>query len=71
MWVYVKDGEGYHVGFYDPRGGWHCAISLDNVNEAEMRVAFLNGGVLHVALEDHLQQIAQHLEALVVKGEIH
>ena len=75
MWVYRKpdtedstvppDYRGYYqVGYFDPNGTWYIVEVLDNKSEAELEVAFLNGGALHIELEGHLQQIAIELDTL-------
>jgi hypothetical protein len=45
MYVILKNEEGsYCVGFFDPRGIWHCYREFNNLSEAESHVHYLNGG---------------------------
>lgn len=64
MWVIKGDSRGYTVGYHSP-DGWYEHRTFDTMAEAEMKVAFLNGGTYSMEVEDQLRQIAQHLDIIV------
>lgn len=44
MYVYIESEPGlYTVGHYDPKGKWHPASDHDKREDAENKVAYLNG----------------------------
>ena len=44
MWVYIQsEPELWTVGFYDPNGKWHPESDHRTAEEADARVAWLNG----------------------------
>jgi hypothetical protein len=51
MYVYIQsEAELWTVGFYAPNGNWIPEADYESEEDAANRVAFLNGGVVEVAL---------------------
>ncbi|KKN08498.1 hypothetical protein LCGC14_1056160 [marine sediment metagenome] len=73
MWVINnKDSRGYYqAGYYKPDGTFYIHDAYPTVDEAELKVAFLNGGVYSEDAVTHLQEIAMHLENISIKGQVH
>lgn len=44
IWVYMKKGENYTIGFYTPEGAFCEVEGCQDLNSAAARVNYLNGG---------------------------
>lgn len=46
MWIFRKKytNDGYRVGFYDPEGDFISVYTFIEIEDAESKVHYLNGG---------------------------